>query len=1396
MSTDQLPHDRARQDELAGRLATLSPAKRLLLAREIKKRNANFGRQPVIQRRPGRDPGPLSFAQQRLWFLSQLEPHSVAYNEPKGFRIEGPLDLNSLQHALDEIVARHEVLRTTFAPGNGEPVQCVHPGGTVDLSIVDLRTHGPEREREAQQILREAIRRPFDLSADLMLRAVLLRLTDDEHILMLVTHHIASDGWSMGILTRELGTLYESFATGRASTLPELAIQYSDYAWWQRQPAQAEIVDTQLDYWRRQLTGAPVLELSVDRPRTGPRTYKSATLAIELPEDLCRQLMELSRRSQATLYMTLLAGLQLLLHRYSSQEDIAIGSPIAGRTEKEADGLIGFFVNTLVLRTDLSGNPSFRELLGRVRRVALGAFEHQAAPFERLVAELHPERNPGRHPFFDVMFAFQNTPAEGLQLAGHRVSSIALDSGSSKFDLVFTLIEDGDVVRGSLEYCVDLFDALTIRRLVGHFETLLRSAVATPDAPISDLRMLTDAESRELVVDWNRTATDYPRDATIHTLFETQARRSPNTVAVALGDEQLTYQELNWRANQLAHYLAGLNLPSATLIAISMDRSLELVVGLLAILKTGRAYLPLDPEYPTERLDYMLRDTQVGVVLTCERLTSRFRAHGVHAIALDAEREQIAAHSRENPASTTTAGDLAYVMYTSGSTGRPKGVEIPHRGVVRLVCASNYVQLGAGETMLHLAPISFDASTFEIWGALLHGATCVVFAAPVPRATELDGVLKRYRVSTLWLTASLFNLIIDEDPGALSSLRQLLVGGEALSVRHVQRALDSLPNTSIVNGYGPTESTTFACTYPIRSLPPYAASIPIGKPISNTEVYVLDSRLALVPVGVPGELYIGGDGLAHGYLNAPDLTADKFKEVALDDGSRRRLYRTGDRVRYLADGNIEFLGRFDDQVKIRGFRIEPGEIELALAEYPGVRENAVVAREKPGADRCLIAYLLAGTPAPTAADLKTFLKAKLPDYMVPSGFVFVDAWPLTPQGKVDRRALAAIDWKPAAAGDGLIACRTPLEQQLAAIWIRALGVERLGATDNFFDVGGHSLLAVRVCNEIEKSTGKRLPLTAFFEAPTVAGLARLLSDETTTPRWQSLLRIQTLGSRPPFFWVHGQASDPLLPRYLHPEQPLYGLTHQAHDGSHAKFTTVEDIAAHYLSEVRTVRPHGPYRLGGYCFGGVVAFEMAQQLRKLGESVELLVLLGPSVVSLPPEVRRLAPRTTAPTVKEGPRLGARLSHHRQTLARLDVRRRISYALGLINGRIARVWAKATSHWDRAVLPVYLSLGRELPVRLRSPYVLELYRRALDRYAPSVYQGRTAIFVEADEAALEYSPWKVLAEGAHFYRLTGEHTAILEEPNIRAWAEPVGALLDAGPDRLNTGRTASAIGSNCQ
>ena len=502
-------------------------------------------------------------------------------------------------------------------------------------------------------------------------------------------------------------------------------------------------------------------------------------------------------------------------------------------------------------------------------------------------------------------------------------------------------------------------------------------------------------------------------------------------------------------------------------------------------------------------------------------------------------------------------------------------------------------------------------------------------------------------------------------------------------------------------------------------------------------MYVLDSRLAPVPVGVPGELYIGGDGLARGYLNAPDLTAEKFKEVAFDDGSEATAL-SGRAIGFAiwpmetssSSAGLMIRSRFEDSGSSRARSKSRWRSIRACARTPSWL------REKPGEDKRLIAYLLAGTPAPTAADLKTFLKAKLPDYMVPSGFVFVDAWPLTPNGKVDRRALSTIDWKPAAGGEGFIACRTPLEQQLADIWMRALGVERLGATDNFFDLGGHSLLAVRVCSQIEKSSGKRLPLTAFFEAPTVEGLARLLSDETPAPHWQSLLRIRTMGSRPPFFWVHGQASDPLLPRYLHPEQPLYGLMHQAHDGRPAKHTSVEEIAAHYLSEVRAVRPNGPYRLGGYCFGGVVAFEMAQQLKKLGEPVDLLVLLGPSTVSLPHGVRRLAPSTATPAVKEGPRLRERLSHHRQTAARLDSRQRIAYALGLVNSRTAHVRARARRHWHRALLRVYLTLGWELPVRLRSPYVLDLYRRALDRYAPSVYQGRTAVFVEVDEEAVEY------------------------------------------------------------
>ena len=1323
MPTDQTTDDHTREAERARRLAALSPAKRALLEREIRKGTANSGPTLRIPRRPVSDVAPLSFAQQRLWVLSQIEPHSVAYNEPKTFRIEGALDLEALQRALDEIVVRHETLRTTFASGDGEPVQRVHPGRTVDLSIVDLRARAAsERDREAQAILWEAIRRPFDLGADLMLRAFLMRMADAEHILLLATHHIASDGWSMGILTRELGALYASFAGGSAAGLPELPIQYADYALWQRQPAQTAFIDAQLDYWKRQLEGAPVLDLPLDRPRTRPRTYASSTQAIELPEDLCRQLKELSRREDVTLYMTLLAALQVLLYRLSGQEDVAVGSPIAGRTDAEVEGLIGFFVNTLVLRTDLSGNPSFRDLLRRVRAVALGAFGHQTMPFERLVAELHPERHPGRHPFFDIVFAFQNMPGEVLQLPGHRVSPIELTSGISKFDLVLTLVKRGGAIHGHVNYSVDLFDAATIARFIGHFETLLRSAVATPDAAISDLRILTGAESRQLLVDWNDTATDYPRNASIPELFEARVLQSPDAPAVVFENEQITYQELNWRANQVAHYLSGLNLAATPLIGVSMGRSLDLVVALLGILKTGRAYLPLDPDYPSERLAYMLRDAQVPVVLTTERMAARFLIHDVRVIALDAERQQIAAQIRENPTSAATADDLAYVMYTSGSTGRPKGVEIPHRGVVRLVCGSHYARFDAGETLLNLAPISFDASTFEIWGALLHGATCVVFSGPVPGARDLGRILKRYRVSTLWLTASLFNLVIDENPDALAGLRQLLIGGEALSVRHVGRALSSLPDTSIINGYGPTESTTFACTYPIRTLPAHAATIPIGKPIANTEVYVLDSRLALVPIGVPGELCIGGDGLARGYLNAPGLTAEKFTEVVFDDGSRRRVYRTGDRVRYLADGNIEFLGRLDGQVKIRGFRIEPSEVEVTLAQHPGVRENAVLVHEKPGEDKRLIAYLLAGAVPPSAADLKAFLKAKLPEYMIPSGFVFVDAWPLTPNGKVDRRALSSMDWTPGAGDDGFVPCGTPLERQLADIWTRALGVARVGATDNFFELGGHSLLAVRVCSQIEKAIGKELPLTAFFEAPTVEGLARLLSDETPSSSWRSLLPIRTRGSRPPFFWVHGQASDPLLPRFLHPEQPLYGLMHQAHDGSRAKYTSVEEIAAHYLSEVRAVRPRGPYRLGGYCFGGVVAFEMAQQLRRAGESVDMLVLLAPSPVRPPEGVGRIAANSGTPPVKIGPRFGARLSRHWHAFTQLGARQRIAYALRGARNRTARVGAKARVYWRRASLQIHLIMDWELPVELRSPYVLDLYRRALRVYVPSVSRER--------------------------------------------------------------------------
>ncbi|MCP4573218.1 MAG: amino acid adenylation domain-containing protein, partial [bacterium] len=1067
---------------------------------------------PPIRPRSGEaEAPPLSFAQQRLWFLDQYEPGSARYNIPNHLRLRGRLDVAALARALTRAVERHEVLRTVFATVDGEPVQVIRPAAAVPLPVCDLsalRGPGPEAERLA----RIEARRPFDLRRGPVLRALLVKLaaTPDhaEHLLAVNIHHIAFDGWSGGVLLHELELLY------RGAAPPPLPVQYADFAIWQRQWLRTEVLEGELAWWRRQLADLPVLELPCDRPRPALPSYRGGAESVYLPAALTRELRELGSREGATPFMTLLAAFQALLGIRSGQDDFAVGTAVAGRNREEIEGLIGFFVNTLVLRGRLGGDPGCRELLARVRETALDAFTHQDLPFEKLVEELDPERRLNVNPLVQVFFVFQGQ-APPLELAPElAIEFMGVDTDEAKFDLSLGIVETGDELAGALEYNADLFDPPTVRRLAGQLRNLLAAMTADPKRRLGPSDLLAAGERHQLLVEWNDTRSAQPLRPLVHELYAAQAAATPEAVALVCGESgrQLTYRGLDRRSNRLAHRLRSLGVGGHQPVAVLTERSPQMVIALLAVLKAGGAYLPIDPGYPAARLAFLLDDARTPVVLTQAHLADRLPA-SARALDLDAA-DAIAGESVEAPAGAVAADGLAYVMYTSGTTGTPKGVAIPHRAVVRLVRETNYAELRPREVFLQLAAVSFDAATLEIWGPLLNGGRLVLPPGRRPSLAELGEHLRRFAVSTLWLTAGLFHQMVEEDPRALRDLGQLLAGGDVLSVHHVRKALRELRSTTVINGYGPTENTTFTSCYPIRDESRFGSSVPIGRPIANTRIYLLNPRLEPVPLGSTGMLYTGGAGLASGYFRRPALTAAAFVPDPWSAGGR--LYRTGDLARQLSDGRLEFLGRLDSQVKIRGFRIELGEIETLLGRHPAVREAVVVAREyaAPGAaaDKRLVAYVvpeaLDAVPpdaeTASASSLRTWLRERLPEYMVPAAVTCLEALPLTPHGKVDRRALPAPESVAGPLPEQWAPARDPLEQTLIDIWSRVLGVDgegsRIGIHDDFFELGGHSLLATRVLARLRHELGVELPLRALFEHPTIAALAAritaVLRDET------------------------------------------------------------------------------------------------------------------------------------------------------------------------------------------------------------------------------------------------------------------------------------------------------------
>ncbi|MEH1781198.1 MAG: amino acid adenylation domain-containing protein [Nostoc sp.] len=1087
--------------------ATPTVAEFVQLIGQLQQQSLELTAPPILPRAENAEL-PLSFAQQRLWFLDQLQPESTFYNIPIALRLQGTLNTAALEQSLAEIIHRHEALRTNFIiVDGGQPTQIIQTQTSWTLSVVDLKhLSTTEQEIASQELAQQQPTQPFDLARDALVRATLVVLSETQHILLVCMHHIVSDGWSISVLLTELAALYNAYSQGQPSLqdatrtpLVPLPIQYADFALWQREWLQGDVLQNQLSYWQQQLKDAPaLLSLPTDRSRPAVQTFAGAYQKFALSVELTQKLTKLSQKQGATLFMTLLAAFDTLLYRYTGQEDILVGSPIANRNRSEIEGLIGFFVNTLVLRTNVSGDRSFNELLAHVRDMTMDAYTHQDLPFEMLVEALQPERHLSHAPLFKLMFVLENKPMFQLELPGLTVSPLVVESATAKFDLTLGMENTPTGLVGVWEYNTDLFDASTIERMTGHFVTLLEGIVANPHKQISQLPLLTVTEQQQLLVEWNNTQVDYYQDKCIHQLFEEQVQRTPDAVAVVFGNQQLTYQQLNCRANQLAHYLQTLGIKPDVLVGLCVERSLEMMVGVLAILKAGGAYVPLDPDYPTERLSFMLEDAQVSVLLGQQKLVESLPRHHARVVCLDTDWEKIAQNSESNLTNVAVPNNLAYVIYTSGSTGKPKGVLVNHSNVVRLFEATNsWYHFNQDDVWTMFHSFAFDFSVWEIWGALLYGGRLVVVPYLVTRSPKFFyELLCQEKVTVLNQTPSAFRQLIQASPalGSDLKLRLVIFGGEALELWSLQpwfeRYGDQMPQ--LVNMYGITETTVHVTYRPLSKADLNGTASVIGHPIPDLQVYVLDEYKQPVPIGVSGEMYVGGAGVARGYFNRPDLTQQRFISNPFSNNPQARLYKTGDKARYFPNGELEYLGRIDNQVKIRGFRIELGEIEALLASHPDVWENVVMVRDEPSNKR-LVAYVVSKVEqSPKVAELRRFLKQKLPEYMVPSAFVQLEALPLTANGKVDRRALPIPDNSQTELEDNFVAPTTATEKTLAAIWAEVLGMQQIGINDNFFTLGGHSLIATQIISRIREAFEIEVPLRHLFEAPTIASLTEVI----------------------------------------------------------------------------------------------------------------------------------------------------------------------------------------------------------------------------------------------------------------------------------------------------------------
>jgi amino acid adenylation domain-containing protein len=1302
---------------------------------------------------------PLSFAQTRLWFLDRLDRSSATYNIPVALELNGELNIVALERSILEIVRRHEILRTSFQLVGDTPVQIIVEPPESIVSIVDFRSIPvAEQASKVQQLAETEAQQPFDLARSL-LRVTLLQLSDRSYVLLVTMHHTISDGWSMGVFIQELTALYAAYCAQQPSPLPELAIQYADFAHWQRQWLTGDVLQTQLNYWRQLLTGAPPLLELPTRPRPSIQTFRGKTQEFQIDRDLTDKIKALSQQSGSTLFMTLMAAFATLLYRYSGQSDIVIGSPIANRNREELEPLIGFFVNTLVLRTQLQGNPSFLELQARIKDMTLDAQDHQDLPFEKLVEELQPKRSLSYTPLFQVMFVLGNTPMQELSLPGLTLKPLDLENVNAKFDLTLSIAETEVGLEGAWEYNTDLFDQATIERMSGQFHTLLAGIVTNPQLSVAQLPLLNQIDRNQLLVDWNQTQTDDPLDLCFHQLFEAQVTRNPDEIAVVCADRHLTYQQLNDRANRWARGLVERGVAAETLVALMLDRNIDFLTAILAVFKAGGAYLPLNPHHPAERMRQVLSQSQASIVLSA----SQYPSLAVESSqVLPIEELDRLDYTSENLPSRCTPANLAYVIYTSGSTGKPKGAMLEQRGMLNHLYAKvQALELTSADVVAQTASQTFDISIWQFLVALLVGGRVEIVTQEIAAdPAQLLSFVDRHQISILEIVPSLLRMMLPNltlGDRQLNSLRWLLLTGETLPPELCRQWFAVYPQIPMMNAYGPTECSDDVTHYPLYQ-PPAAdiLNLPIGRPVANTQLYILDSLLQPVPIGVAGELYVGGVGVGRGYLNNPELTQLSFIPNPFAQG---RMYKTGDKARYLSDGNIEFLGRLDDQVKVRGFRIELGEIEAVLTRHPLVDTAVAIVREDTPNNQHLVAYVVPGThpcpsqegitiPSPEGitslsqegikSELREFLKQQLPDYMRPSAFILLESIPLTPNGKVDRRALPAPDLQ-LSLNANFVPPRTAIELQLMQIWEEVLHVHPIGIRDNFFDLGGHSLLAVTLTAKIQQHFDRQISLAALFQGGTIEELAVMLAAQPDTSISSTIIPLQPHGTKPPFFCVHPGGGTVLayldLAQSIDPDRPFYGLESLELSESQQLLNTVEAMAAHYIEAMQTVQPQGPYAIGGWSLGGLVAFEMAQQLQAQGQELSCLALLD------------TYPFTEIETFNAA----ADTEFIEELLARSQ-----TPVLG----------------------------GIPEADRTQAQRLLQLFKshiEAANQYTPQPYPGKVTLLLAEDGVAADAEDptigWENLARaGVEIHWLPGDHHTMVAQPHVQQLAAQLQSCLD--------------------